>query len=168
MEYVARTTTPPPTNIKEFCSELLNHHFSDRNTHQDLQLQLHLNLLTIQYSQPHHSTYTRPIIDTHGLLKQHGDYSWGSSQIHHFLFQSLTLFWKFPVHHHNFFSFGYSFKSKMYRQWSRHFFRPRILHDAFPLDGMTRFLFICENFDVLKKDLESPLTFVLFLKRKTK
>ena len=121
MEDIARTTTPPPTNTKGFCFRLLNHHFVDRNTHQDLQPQLHLDLLTIQYSQPHHFTHTRPITDTHGLLKQHGDYSWGSSQIHHFLFQSLTLFWKFPVHHHNFFSFGYSFKSKTYHQWSRHF-----------------------------------------------
>ena len=39
---------------------------------------------------------------------------------------------------------------------------PRISHDAFPLDSETRFLFIGEKYDFFRKNLESPLIFVLF------
>ena len=39
------------------------------------------------------------------------------------------------------------------------------LHDAFPL--VTRFFF-CKNFDFLKKNLESPLIFILFFLRENK
>ena len=41
---------------------------------------------------------------------------------------------------------------------------PRILHDAFSLDGMTHFylfIYLVKNM-IFRKDLESPLIFVLF------
>ena len=34
--------------------------------------------------------------------------------------------------------------------------------DAFPLDGVTHFLFILWEYDFFEEDLESPLIFVLF------
>ena len=43
-----------------------------------------------------------------------------------------------------------------------------ILHDAFPLDDETCFLFYLVKFWFLEKDLKSSLIFVLFLKGKTK
>ena len=39
---------------------------------------------------------------------------------------------------------------------------PRILLNAFPLDGVTPFFFINLKIMIFKKDLESPFIFVLF------
>ena len=52
-------------------------------------------------------------------------------------------------------------------QWSRHFVDPAFSLDAFPLDCETRFFVLFgEKYDFFRKDLESPLIFVLFLKGK--